>query len=58
MRRHLPYSTGPYLLAKVGSEATTCLMALDLASLIRRAPMLPRVSWLRTRWEGSGVPRV
>jgi hypothetical protein len=55
---HMSYSIGPYLPAKVGSEATTCLVAPDSASLIGRAPMLACVPWLRTRWEGSGAPRI
>jgi hypothetical protein len=58
MRHHVPYSTEPCLSAKVGSEAATCPVALDPASLIGRVPTPPRVSWLSTRWEGSDVLRV
>jgi hypothetical protein len=58
MRRRVPCSTRSCLLAKVGSGAATCSVALDPASLIRRASTLSRVLWLQTRGEGFGVPRV
>jgi hypothetical protein len=32
MRCHVPYGYGPRLLAEMGFGATTCPMALDLAS--------------------------
>jgi hypothetical protein len=38
---------GPRLLAELSSDAATCSSALDLASLPRWAPALPRVPWLR-----------
>jgi hypothetical protein len=43
----LPRGPGPRLLAELSSGATTCSSALDLASLLRWAPALPRVPWLR-----------
>jgi hypothetical protein len=46
MRCHVPCSTGPCLPAKVVSRVATCPVALDPASLIGRALMLPRVPWL------------
>jgi hypothetical protein len=61
MRRHVSCSTGPCLPAEVGSGAATCPVALDLASLIGRAPAQPRVPWLWTRLParlGSGASRV
>jgi hypothetical protein len=48
MRRHMPYSTGPCLPAKVGSGAATCLVALNPTFLIGRALVPPCVPWLRT----------
>jgi hypothetical protein len=44
--------------AKVGIGAAMCLPTPELASLIGRATMLPRVPWPWTHWEGSGAPRV
>jgi hypothetical protein len=38
---------GPRLLAELSSSAATCSSALDLASLPRWAPALPRFPWLR-----------
>jgi hypothetical protein len=38
--------------------ATTCPTAPEPASLVRRAPTPPRVSWLQTRGEGFGAPHV
>jgi hypothetical protein len=58
MRRYVPCSTGSYLPAKVGSEAATCSVAPDPASLIERALTSSRVPWLQTCWEGFGAPRV
>jgi hypothetical protein len=49
---------GPHLLAELSSGATTCSSALDLASLSRWAPTLPRVPWLRAlppKEESSGA---
>jgi hypothetical protein len=54
-RYHVSRSSGPCLPALEGSGATMCFVAPDLASLLRRAPVLPRVPWLRTpplRWGG------
>jgi hypothetical protein len=48
MRCHIRCSFGPHLPAEVDSGATTCPAASDLASLLRRASTLPRVSQLRT----------
>jgi hypothetical protein len=70
---HMFSGSGSCFLDKKGSVAATCTMALDPlgglwcttcpaalnpASLIRRASAQPCVPWLRTRWEGSGAPRV
>jgi hypothetical protein len=56
---HVSLSPGPRLPANEGSSAATCPTAPDLASLSRRAPVLPRVlssgSHLPAE-EGSGVP--
>jgi hypothetical protein len=38
---------GPRLLTELSSDAATCSSALDLASVLRWAPTLPRVPWLR-----------
>jgi hypothetical protein len=46
-RCHMSYGFGPRLLAEVGSSTTTCPTALDRPSLLRWAPVLPHVSWLR-----------
>jgi hypothetical protein len=40
---HVFYSTGPCLPTKVGSEATTCIVALDPTSLRGRALVSPHV---------------
>jgi hypothetical protein len=45
-RCHVPYGSGPRLPAEVDSSAATCPMALDLASRLRWAPVLPRALWL------------
>jgi hypothetical protein len=45
---HVSYSTGPYLLAKVGSGAVMCLVAPYATFLIGRALVPPCVPWLRT----------
>jgi hypothetical protein len=45
---HMSYGFGSRLSAEVGSSATTCPMALDLASWLRWASALPCVLWLRT----------
>jgi hypothetical protein len=37
----------PRLLVELSSGAATCSSALDLASLLRLAPTLPHVTWLR-----------
>jgi hypothetical protein len=47
-RYHVSHSSGPHLLIEEVSSATTCPMALDLASLPRRAPTLPCVLRLWT----------
>jgi hypothetical protein len=39
MHHHMPCSTGPCLPVEVGSGAVMCPVALDLASLIGRAPV-------------------
>jgi hypothetical protein len=43
----MPYGSGPCLPAEMGSGTVTCPMALDLASRLRWAPVLPRVPWLQ-----------
>jgi hypothetical protein len=43
----MPCSTGPCLPAKVAFRTTTCLVAVDPAFQIRRAPTPPRVPWLQ-----------
>jgi hypothetical protein len=40
---HMPYIIGSYHRAREGTNAATCHMALDPASLLARAPVLPRV---------------
>jgi hypothetical protein len=47
-RCHISCSFRPHLPAEVGSDATTCPMALDIASLLRWAPALSHVPRLRT----------
>jgi hypothetical protein len=46
---HMPRSFGPYLPAWEGSDAATCSAATDLASLLGRAPALPRAPRPQTR---------
>jgi hypothetical protein len=48
MHCHIPCSSKPHLPAEVGSNAATCPVASDLASLSRWAPALPRVPQHRT----------
>jgi hypothetical protein len=43
---HMPYNARSYLPAWEGSDATTCPAALDPASLLERALMLPLISRL------------
>jgi hypothetical protein len=45
---HMPYSSGSRLTAREGSDAATCPTVLDPASLLDRAPALPRVPLHRT----------
>jgi hypothetical protein len=45
---HVPHGPKPPLLAEIGSGAATCPAALDLASLPRWPPALPRVPRPRT----------
>jgi hypothetical protein len=42
------YGSGSRLSAKVGSDAATCPMPLDLTSQLRWTPTLPYVIWLQT----------
>jgi hypothetical protein len=51
---HVSYGSRPYLLAEAGSSAATCPTASDPASLLKRAPMLPCVTRLRTSPPCSG----
>jgi hypothetical protein len=51
---HVPHGSGPWLPTREGSGASTCLVALDPASLLRRAPALPRTPWLWTLPPCSG----
>jgi hypothetical protein len=51
---HMPCGSGPCLPTKAGSNATTCPSAPDPASLLRRAPALPRVPQLWTPPPCSG----
>jgi hypothetical protein len=53
-RCHVSYGSGPRLSAKVGSDVVMCPMALDLASWLRWALVLPSVLWLRTLPPGWG----
>jgi hypothetical protein len=53
-RYHVPHDFGPRLPAREGSSAVTCHMALNPASLLRRAPVLPHAPWLRTLPTCSG----
>jgi hypothetical protein len=45
---HVSHGSGPCLPVKEGSSAATCPVAPDLASLLRRAPVLSCVPRLRT----------
>jgi hypothetical protein len=47
-RCRISCSLEPHLPAEVGSSAIMCIVALDLASLLRRALMLPRVPQFQT----------
>jgi hypothetical protein len=47
-RCHVSHSTEPHLPIREGSSAAMWPMALDLASLLGRAPVLPRVLLLQT----------
>jgi hypothetical protein len=51
---HVPHGFGPRLPARKGSSATTCHMTSDLTTLLWRAPILPRVTRLRTPPPSSG----
>jgi hypothetical protein len=42
----MPRGTGPRLLVELSSSAATRSSALDLASLLRWAPALSRITWL------------
>jgi hypothetical protein len=53
-RCHVPRDFGPHLHAEVGSGATTCPKAPDLASRLRWTPALPCVIWLWTSPPGWG----
>jgi hypothetical protein len=52
--RHMALSFGSRLPAREGSGATTCPAALDPASQLGKAPLLPCVMWLRTLPHCSG----
>jgi hypothetical protein len=39
---HVSHGSGPYLPTREGTGAATCHVALDPASLLGRAPVLPR----------------
>jgi hypothetical protein len=45
---HMSYSSESLLPARQGSGVATCPVTLNPASLLRRAPVLPRALWLRT----------
>jgi hypothetical protein len=45
---HVSSGSGPHLPVREGFGAAMCTVALDLASLLVRAPVPPRVQWLRT----------
>jgi hypothetical protein len=51
---HVPHGFRPRLPARKGSSATTCHMTSDLTTLLGRAPILPRVTRLRTPPPCSG----
>jgi hypothetical protein len=46
-RCHVSRDFGPHLIAEESSDVATCPSAPDLASLLRWAPMVPRVPWLQ-----------
>jgi hypothetical protein len=52
---HMPYIIGSYNPAREGTNAATCPTALDLASLLGRAPVLPRVMrlWILPPYSGG-----
>jgi hypothetical protein len=50
----MSHGSGPRLPAREGSGVSTCHTALGPVSLLRRAPTLPRVPWLRTLPPCSG----
>jgi hypothetical protein len=52
---HVSCGPVPHILAEVSFDAVMCPSALDLASLMRWALVLPRVTWLwaLSFWEGS-----
>jgi hypothetical protein len=45
---HVPHGSGPRLPTQEGSDAAMCHIASDPASLLKRAPVLPRAPRLRT----------
>jgi hypothetical protein len=45
---HVPYGSKAHLAAEAGFGAATCPVAPNLAILLRWAPALPHVQWLRT----------
>jgi hypothetical protein len=47
-RCHVPYGSRPRHPTKVGSDAATCPVALNLITLRRWTLALPHVQWLRT----------
>jgi hypothetical protein len=53
-RYHVSYVSEPRVSAEVGSGATTCPMAPNLASWLRWALVLPRVLWLQASRLGRG----
>jgi hypothetical protein len=55
---HVSRGPGPRLLAELRSGAATCSLTQDITSLLRWAPALPHVSWLRAlppKEESSGA---
>jgi hypothetical protein len=56
-RYYVPHGTAPCLPAQECSGAATCPATSDPVSLLRRAPSLSRVSWLRTPPPYSGGVR-
>jgi hypothetical protein len=55
MRCHINCSFGPHLPAEVGTDTAMCPAALDLTSLLRRAPELSHVPqlWTLPPWGGE-----